>query len=91
MISSYKHSQEDDARLMALLTSGTQTTERRREIIATLDSSTLCRLLKRFNSWEARFQDGAINAALIREALQQREHAEMSLAILKEVTLAPMP
>ena len=84
MTRAYKHTDEEDTRLVALLTT-LQTTERRREVLAGLPSSTLKRLRKRFGEWEERFPDGRINSALIREELRGREHAEMSLAVLEEV------
>jgi len=89
-VKAYKHTNEEDARHMALLTT-LQTTERRREVLAALPSSTLRRLRKRFDGWEGRFPDGRINSALIREELRRQEHAEMSLAVLEEVSAGTMP
>ena len=79
----------EDARLMALLTT-LQTRKRRQEAMKGLSTATLQRLMVRFRVWEPRFQDGAINVALIQEELRapMRVHAEMSLAVLGKEVIA---
>lgn len=80
----YKHTDAEDTRIMALLTSGLQTKRRRQEVIKKLSPNVLRRLLKRFQAWEPCFSDGAINSVLIKERLQHKAHTEMSLAVLTD-------
>lgn len=73
----------EDARLIHRLTLGSQTVERRREVISGTDTGTLGRLYEHFKSYDPNlFPDGAINCRLIAPYLTHRLE---SLAMVEKI------